>query len=125
MQTKNLLVVDDSKMARKIIAVSLRNEKHIKVYEASSGLEALEQLLGTPVDLIFTDINMPNMDGLEFIRRCKENEQLKDIPIIVLTTEDGIEDRDRALSLGATGYVTKPLEREDIVKIINATLPDA
>ena len=124
MKTKNLLIVDDSKMVRKIIAVSLKGEQHFKLHEAGSGLEALDKLmeLETPVDLIFTDINMPNMDGLEFIKRCKEDDMYKDIPIIVITTEDGVEDRQRALELGATGFVSKPLDRESILNITNSTL---
>ena len=122
MQTKNLLVVDDSRMVRKIISVSLRHEKHIRLYEAASGLEALDKLIATNIDLIFTDINMPNMDGLELIKRCKEDEKFKDIPIIVITTEDRVEDRERALELGAAGFVTKPLDRESIVKMTNSML---
>ena len=122
MQTKNLLVVDDSRMVRKIISVSLRHEKRIKLYEAASGLEALDKLTEADFDLIFTDINMPNMDGLEFIKRCKEDERYKNIPVIVITTEDGMEDRERALGLGAIGYVTKPLDRESIIEITNSML---
>lgn len=122
MQTKNLLVVDDSRMVRKIISVSLRHEKHIRLYEAASGLEALDKLIATNIDLIFTDINMPNMDGLELIKRCKEDEKFKDIPIIVITTEDRVEDREQALELGAAGFVTKPLDRESIIKMTNSML---
>jgi two-component system chemotaxis response regulator CheY len=124
MKTKNLLIVDDSKMVRKIIAVSLKGEKQFTLHEAGSGLEALDKLMEmeSPVDLIFTDINMPNMDGLEFIKRCKEDEMFKDIPIIVITTEDGVEDRQRALELGAAGFVSKPLDRESILDITNSTL---
>lgn len=122
MQTKNLLVVDDSRMVRKIISVSLRHEKRIKLYEAASGLEALDRLMEAKIDLIFTDINMPNMDGLEFIKRCKEDDNFQHIPIIVITTEDGVEDRERALALGATSYVTKPLDRDSIIDMTNSML---
>ena len=122
MQTKNLLIVDDSRMVRKIIAVSLKSEKQIHLHEASSGLEALDKLMETPIDLIFTDINMPNMDGLEFIKRCKEDDLFKTIPIIVITTEDGVEDRQRALELGAAGFVSKPLDKESILDITYSTL---
>jgi len=124
MEIKNLLIVDDSKMVRKIIAVSLKGETQFKLHEAGSGLEALDKLMemDEPVDLIFTDINMPNMDGLEFIKRCKEDAMFHDIPIIVITTEDGIEDRQRALDLGATGFVSKPLDRQSILDITAATL---
>ena len=125
MQTKNLLIVDDSRMVRKIISVNLKSEKHFKIYEASSGLEALDKLMEAPVDMIFTDINMPNMDGLEFIKRCKEDEQFKEIPIIVISTEDGVEDRQRAMELGAAGFVSKPLDRESILNIIASTLGDS
>lgn len=122
MQTKNLLIVDDSRMVRKIISVSLKNEENIVLHEASSGLEALDKLTEEEFDLIFTDINMPNMDGLEFIKRCKEDEMFKDIPIIVITTEDGIEDRQRAMELGATGFVSKPLDKQSILDITYSTL---
>ena len=122
MQTKNLLIVDDSRMVRKIISVSLRHEKRIKLYEAASGLEALDKLAEVEFDLIFTDINMPNMDGLEFIKRCKEDDMFQQIPIIVITTEGGVEDRERALTLGAASYVTKPLDRDSIIKITNSML---
>ncbi|GAK54159.1 response regulator receiver domain [Candidatus Moduliflexus flocculans] len=125
MQTKNLLIVDDSRMVRKIISVNLKGEKNFKITEASSGLEALDKLMESPVDLIFTDINMPNMDGLEFIKRCKEDAQFKDIPIIVISTEDGVEDRQRAMELGATGFVSKPLDRDSILNIIASTLGTA
>ena len=123
MQTKNLLVVDDSRMVRKIISVSLRHDKRIKLYEAASGLEALDKLTEAEIDLIFTDINMPNMDGLEFIKRCKEDDMFQHIPIIVITTEDGVEDRERALALGAASYVIKPLDRDSIIEITNSMLP--
>jgi len=76
----------------------------------------------TPIDLIFTDINMPNMDGLEFMKRCKDDDLLKNIPIIVITTEDGVEDRQRALELGAAGFVSKPLDKESILTITYSTL---
>ena len=121
METKNLLIVDDSRMVRKIISVSLKGG-NFKLYEASSGLEALDKLMETNIDLIFTDINMPNMDGLEFIKRCKDDDMFKHIPIIVITTEDGVEDRERALQLGAAGFVSKPLDRESIITITNSVL---
>lgn len=122
MQIKNLLIVDDSRMVRKIISVSLKGEKQIALHEASSGLDALDKLMETPIDLIFTDINMPNMDGLEFIKRCKEDELFQEIPIIVITTEDGVEDRQRAMDLGATGFVSKPLDKESILDITYSML---
>ncbi len=122
MQTKNLLIVDDSRMVRKIISVSLKNEKSIMLHEASSGLDALDKLMEEEFDLIFTDINMPNMDGLEFIKRCKEDEMFKDIPIIVITTEDGVEDRQRAMELGATGFVSKPLDKQSLLDITYSML---
>ncbi len=122
MQTKNILIVDDSRMVRKIISVSLKGEKQFRLSEASSGLDALDKLAETPIDLIFTDINMPNMDGLEFIKRCKDDELLKTIPIIVITTEDGVEDRQRAMGMGAAGFVSKPLDKESILTITYSTL---
>ena len=122
MQTKNLLIVDDSRMVRKIISVSLKGEQQFKLYEAASGLEALDKLLETEIDLIFTDINMPNMDGLELIKRCKEDEMFQNIPIIVISTEDGVEDRERAMELGAAGFVSKPLDKQSILEITNSML---
>ena len=62
------------------------------------------------------------MDGLEFIKRCKEDAMFKEIPIIVISTEDGVEDRKRAMELGAAGFVSKPLEKDSILNIIASTL---
>jgi two-component system chemotaxis response regulator CheY len=74
------------------------------------------------IDLIFTDIHMPNMNGLEFITRCKENELLKDIPIVVITTEDAVEERQRAIKLGAAGCLSKPLDKQSILDITRSAL---
>ncbi len=116
MAGKSVLVVDDSPTLRKMVIFALKKMYDIEnKYEAGDGLEALEILSGHKVDFIICDINMPNMNGLEFLYRVKNHEEFKNIPIIMLTTEGREEDKQRALKLGADGYVVKPF-KPDILK---------
>lgn len=112
----NVLVVDDSSIMRKIIVKSLRQAgiNLGAVYEASDGYEALQQLSGQPVDLILSDINMPNMDGLEFVRQVKDLKLSKKIPIVMITTEAAEETINAAIAAGACQYIKKPFTSEHI-----------
>lgn len=107
----NVLIVDDSAVMRKILERSLR-QTHMgigDILEAGDGCEALEKL-GTDlsVQVIFTDVNMPNMDGLELLRELKKSEKLKNVPVVLVTTEGTESKVLQALSLGAAGYIRKP-----------------
>ncbi len=119
-----VLVVDDSSSIRAII------KKIIKVsgfdvgafLDASDGKEALSVLEANPVDLVLTDINMPNMNGLELIARIKENQALASLPVVVVSTEGSEKKMAEAMSLGAVGYVKKPFVPEEIKQTLNAIL---
>ncbi len=111
-----ILIVDDSAVMRKIVERCLRQAGMDlgQVCEASNGAEALALVRENQFDLILSDINMPVMDGLEFIRNLKELETGKDIPIVMITTEAGEKHVVEALSLGAKGYIRKPFTPEQV-----------
>jgi len=110
------LIVDDSSVMRKIVERCLRQAGMDlgQVHEASNGAEALALINENPFDLILSDINMPVMDGLEFIRHLKEMENGKNIPIVMITTEGGEKSVLEALALGAKGYIRKPFTPDQV-----------
>jgi two-component system chemotaxis response regulator CheY len=110
------LIVDDSSVMRKIVERCLRQAGMDlgQVLEASNGAEALALVNENAFDLILSDINMPVMDGLEFIKHLKEVESAKSIPIVMITTEGGEKSVLEALSLGAKGYIRKPFTPDQV-----------
>lgn len=112
----DVLIVDDSAAIRKILQrVLVQADVPLgKVLEAGDGAEALETLKSEKVHLILSDINMPNMDGLEFLGALKSKEEWKSVPVIMITTEGGSSKVMEAVNLGAAGYVRKPFTAEQI-----------
>jgi two-component system chemotaxis response regulator CheY len=110
------LIVDDSSVMRKIVERSLRQAglDLCKVMEAGNGAEALGILDANPVDLILSDINMPVMDGLEFVRQLQTVEKLRGVPVVMITTEGSESNVVQALSLGAKGYIRKPFTPDQV-----------
>jgi two-component system chemotaxis response regulator CheY len=110
------LIVDDSSVMRKIVERSLRQAgvELEKVLEAGNGAEALTAISQNKVDLILCDINMPIMDGLEFLRNVTTIENAKGIPIVMITTEGSETQVVQALSCGARGYIRKPFTPEQV-----------
>lgn len=110
------LIVDDSSVMRKIVERSLRQAgiDLEKVVEASNGAEALAALRDNPVDLVLCDINMPVMDGLEFVRQVGSVENAKGVPIVMITTEGSESHVVQALSSGARGYIRKPFTPDQV-----------
>ena len=110
------LIVDDSSVMRKIVERSLRQAglDELLVREAGTGVEALEILASQPFDLILTDINMPSMDGLEFVRQIRERKLAADVPVIMITTESSEEHVKQAIQAGARGYIRKPFTPEQV-----------
>jgi len=110
------LIVDDSSVMRKIVERSLRQAglELEKVVEAANGAEALAELSKNPVDLILCDINMPVMDGLEFVRQLHTVENGKGVPVVMITTEGSEAHVVEALSAGARGYIRKPFTPEQV-----------
>jgi two-component system, chemotaxis family, chemotaxis protein CheY len=110
------LIVDDSSVMRKIVERALRQAglAIANVFEAASGVEALDVLRRERVHLILSDINMPNMDGLEFLRQLRAQNLAPDVPVVMITTE-GSEDHVReAIIAGAQGYIRKPFTAEQV-----------
>src|SRR5580658_1063171 len=112
----DVLIVDDSAAIRKILhRVLLQADVLIgKVHEASDRNEALEKLKTEKVGLILSDINMPNMDGIEFLTRIKADKAFKSVPVLMVTTEGSQAKVLQALELGAAGYVKKPFTADQI-----------
>ncbi|MGH8320122.1 MAG: response regulator [Steroidobacteraceae bacterium] len=113
---KTLLVVDDAALAR-VYYRSILEEAGFHVEEALNGLEALEALLGKTVDLLIVDINMPQMDGLSFLKILRQKEgPMASIPALVISTESAATDFAAARAAGANYYLVKPVEREALVE---------
>jgi two-component system chemotaxis response regulator CheY len=110
------LIIDDSSVMRKIVERSLRQAgiELAKVFEAGNGAEALGVLQENQVDLILCDINMPVMDGLEFIKQLPGVANAKDVPVVMITTEGSESHVVQALSCGARGYIRKPFTPEQV-----------
>jgi len=110
------LIVDDSSVMRKIVERSLRQAglDVLVVREAGSGVEGLEVLRAERVDLILTDINMPLMDGLEFVRQIKAQNLAPGVPVVMITTESSEEHVKQAIQAGARGYIRKPFTAEQV-----------
>jgi len=110
------LIVDDSSVMRKIVERSLRQAGIDlgKVFEAGNGAEALAVLAENQVDLILCDINMPVMDGLEFIKQLPGVTNAKDVPVVMITTEGSESHVVQALSCGARGYIRKPFTPQQV-----------
>jgi two-component system, chemotaxis family, chemotaxis protein CheY len=112
----DILIVDDSAAIRKILRRVLQQADVPvgQVIEAGDGMEALESMKKQKVHLILSDINMPNLDGLQLLSRLKANPEWKDIPVVMITTEGSQGKVMEALQLGAAGYVRKPFTAEQI-----------
>jgi len=116
MSKQRILIVDDSSVMRKIIERSLRQAglEQAEVVEAGNGVEALAQVREGVFDLILSDINMPAMDGIEFLRQLVTIESAKGVPVVMVTTEGSESRVVEALSIGAKGYIRKPFTPDQI-----------
>lgn len=112
----DVLIIDDSAAIRKILQrVLLQANIGVgKIHEANDGQEGLSRMASEPVGLVLSDINMPNMDGLEFLKAMKANPDWKSVPVLMVTTEGSQDKVIQALQLGASGYVKKPFTPEQI-----------
>jgi two-component system chemotaxis response regulator CheY len=110
------LIVDDSSVMRKIVERALRQAglDPMVVHEAGSGVEGLEVLKSRQVDLILSDINMPSMDGLEFLRQLRAQNLAPGVPVVMITTESSEEHVRQAILAGAQGYIRKPFTAEQV-----------
>jgi len=113
-----VLIVDDSKSTREFIAAAIEQLEGFTVYESASGFEALKILPRHQFDLIITDINMPDINGLELINFVKKNPNYRDTPLFIISTESSETDRQRGLALGAAEYLIKPFEPEALTSLV-------
>jgi two-component system chemotaxis response regulator CheY len=122
MQEYKVLIVDDSLTMRQLISFTLKRLAGMRITEAGDGVEGLKKISAEQFDLVFTDINMPVMDGLKLVSLVRSDLGHKDLPIVIITTEGAQEDRDRALALGANDYITKPIQPNRILDVTRRIL---
>jgi two-component system, chemotaxis family, chemotaxis protein CheY len=123
MANRKALVVDDSATMRNLVAQTLVGQG-FTVTEAEDGLAALAALKSLQrVDLVITDLNMPRLDGITFVQRLREQAAFKFTPVLLLTTESRVEQKDKAKAAGATGWLTKPFDPAKLVAVVQKVLP--
>ena len=118
MGQQRILIVEDSPTMRQLLVFALRRLKNVEIVEAQDGMDGLRKVSSDHFDIALIDINMPVMDGLKLIRLMRSEDTLKEIPIVVITTEGASEDRERALSLGANEYLTKPIQANRVLSVV-------
>lgn len=122
MPEHKILIIEDSPTMRQLIAFALKRLQGVRIVEANDGVDGLKKLSSEKFDLILTDINMPIMDGLKLVSLVRNDANYRTTPIVVITTEGAQEDRERALSLGANDYITKPIQANKILDLARALL---
>ena len=118
---KIIMTVDDSASVRQMVSFTLKQAGY-KVLEAADGRDALQKLNGTSVNMVITDLNMPNMNGIELIRELRAKPQFKFVPIIMLTTESQAGKKQEGKAAGATGWIVKPFSPEQLLGVAKKVL---
>jgi two-component system chemotaxis response regulator CheY len=122
MQRHRILIVEDSPTMRQLLAFALKRIPGAEIVEARDGMDGLRKVTSDHFDLALVDINMPVMDGLKLIHLIRDEESLKAMPIVVITTEGADEDRERAMALGADEYLTKPVQAGKVLSVVKGLL---
>ena len=115
--SKTILTIDDSASVRQMIVLTLSGAGHT-VIEAGNGADGYSKAVAQPVDAILTDLNMPVMNGIEFIKKFPQHPMSKGVPIIFLTTESDDNLKAEARAAGATGWIVKPFKQDQLVAVI-------
>ena len=118
---KIIMTADDSASIRQMVSFTLKDAGY-EVVEAVDGKDALNKLNGAKVNMLITDLNMPNMDGLELIKQARAKSEFKFIPIIMLTTESQAGKKQEGKAAGATGWIVKPFKPEQLIAVIKKVL---
>jgi len=118
---KTILTVDDSLSIRQMVSLTLTQLGH-RVIEATDGLDGLTKLNAQPVHMIITDVNMPRMNGIDFVREARATPAGRLIPIMMLTTESQPEMKQAGKAAGATGWIVKPFTREQLTMVVSKLL---
>ncbi len=120
---QHILIVEDSPTMRALLTTALEDlDMPVKVTEAESGFDALRQLPRESYDLIVTDINMPDINGLELVSFVRSNAAYREIPLIIVSTEGSERDRDKGVGLGADAYLVKPFEPDELKVVVRELL---
>lgn len=119
-----ILVVDDSKLMREMVIASLRGLAGASFTQAASGLEAIEKLSLSPFDLVFLDLNMPDLGGVEVVQFIRDQDGMQELPVVIVTTRGDEASRARVLAAGATRFMTKPFDPEQIVAVARALVSE-
>ncbi|MBI3753321.1 MAG: response regulator [Deltaproteobacteria bacterium] len=120
--SSKILIVEDSSTTRAMITSAVEVIDDMEIFESKSGFEALKLLPHHCFNLIITDINMPDINGLELVSFVKGNPEYKHIPLIIITTEGSERDKEKGLSLGANEYLVKPFNPEELQKLVKKYL---
>jgi two-component system, chemotaxis family, chemotaxis protein CheY len=121
----DVLVVDDSKVMRDMVVACLRAREGLRFTHAASGLEAIERLSLSPFDFVVLDLNMPDIGGIEVVEFIRSQDKLRKLPILIVTTRGDEGSRERALSAGASAFMTKPFTPEGILAEVDLLLRTA
>jgi two-component system chemotaxis response regulator CheY len=119
--TKTILSVDDSASVRQMVQLTLQGAGY-QVIQANDGADGLAKAQASPVDMVVTDLNMPVMNGLGLIRELRKLPAYRGVPILFLTTESDAEMKKQAKEAGATGWITKPFQRDQLVSVVKKVL---
>ena len=122
MARHRILIVEDSPTMRQLLVFALKRLKEVDIVEAQDGMDGLRKVSSDHFDLALIDINMPVMDGLKLISLIRGEDNLREMPIIVITTEGSREDRERAMALGASAYITKPIQAPQVIETVKELL---
>jgi len=118
---KCIMTVDDSASVRQMVGFTLQQAGY-DVVEAEDGVDALKKLKGNGVNMMITDLNMPNMDGIELIREARTRQEYKFMPIVMLTTESQADKKQEGKAAGATGWIVKPFKPEQLLAVVKKVL---
>jgi two-component system chemotaxis response regulator CheY len=119
--SKTILSVDDSASIRQLVSFTLQKEGY-EVVEAIDGQDAMQKATGKTVDMVITDLNMPNVDGIALIQSLRADPAFKFTPIVMLTTESSMNKKDAGKQAGATGWIVKPFKPEQLVAVVKRLL---
>ena len=122
MAEHRILIVEDSPTMRQLLAFALKRLKGVDIVEATDGMDGLRKVTSDHFDVAFIDINMPVMDGLKLISLIRGEQNLESMGICVITTEGAKEDRERAITLGANEYLTKPIQANRVLEVAKSLL---
>jgi len=119
--SKSILIVDDSESIRELVGLTLESSGY-KVVKGVDGVDGLNMLDGREINLVITDLNMPNMDGIQLIREIRKKDGYSTIPILMLTTESQATKKEEAKAAGATGWIVKPFVQEKLLEVVKKVI---